>query len=168
MFKSAPAAVPAVEAPDSTSGKLPQVDLIPLSVLALDHPIPAEGWPVFLGRHGIAFTSDDLGRDSIRRGDAKRLMDEYRADQLRKQAVLKVQEQAAIEADQLRRAQIYRGVPVVEGLSGTEALLAAAAADNPHRRISPVEEALGGNRDLVTIRPHSSAPDEWFTEGEAS
>jgi hypothetical protein len=54
-------------------------DLIPLSHLALDLPTPAEGWANFLGRRAIAFVPDDLGRDCVRRQDARRL-DEHREE----------------------------------------------------------------------------------------
>jgi hypothetical protein len=96
------------------------------------------------------------------------LISMYHADEERKALLRQDQERRAIEDDRRRRASIWRGQPVVDGLSGSEALLAAAAADNPFRRVSPVEEALGGNRDVVTIRPHSSVPAEWFPEDEAA
>jgi hypothetical protein len=72
---------------------------IPLSHFALDYPQPPEGWALFLGRHAIKFAPDDLGRDCIRRGDAKRLLDERRAHQLRVAAGARVAEAEAVEAD---------------------------------------------------------------------
>ena len=59
-----------------------QADLVPLSHLELDLPRPAEGWADFLGRRAIAFVPDDLGRDCVRRQDARRLLDEQRAEML--------------------------------------------------------------------------------------
>jgi hypothetical protein len=106
---------------------------------------------VFLGRRGIGFTSDDLGRDSITRGDAKRLLDEHRANVLRKQAVLKVQEQAAVEADQLRRAQIWKGVSadaIPVGVHPATAMLQAAADARPKRR-TPLEDALSNDSAMT-------------------
>ena len=71
---------------------------IPLSHFALDYPQPPKGH-FFLGRHAIKFGPDDLGRDCIRRGDAKRLLDERRAHQLRVAAGARVAEAEAVEAD---------------------------------------------------------------------
>ena len=74
MFKTP---VPDVEsAPDQVLSE----NLIPLSHFELDHPQPPDGWPAFLGRRAIAFVPDDLGRDCIRRRDARRLLDEKRAE----------------------------------------------------------------------------------------
>src|SRR5215213_7228914 len=83
---------------------------IPLSVLALDLPAPSEGWANYLGRRAIAFVPDDLGRDCVRRQDARRLLDERRADELRRRAMARQQEQEAVEADRVRFAQIWKGV----------------------------------------------------------
>ena len=79
MFRASPA----VEIAESTP-EAPADALIPLSHLALDLPQPPEGWGAYLGRRSIPFLPDDLGRDSIRRGDAKRLLDEQRAEEIRK------------------------------------------------------------------------------------
>jgi hypothetical protein len=145
MFKAsapAPAAVPVSEPVE-----VDRDELIPLSHLSLDLPTPPEGWPVYLGRRGVSFTSDDLGRDSVSRGDAKRLLDEARADELRRRAQREVAEQAAVEADQLRRARIWQGVPasaIPEGVSAGDAM-AQAAKDGVPRRRSMVEEAFEGS-----------------------
>ena len=56
-----------------------------------------------------------------------------------------------------------RGIPshlFPEEVHPSAATLQAASLDMP-RRVSPVEEALSGT-DLVTIRRHPSAPDDWF------
>jgi hypothetical protein len=56
------------------SGKelpLSTAELIPLSYFALDFGgVPSEGCALFLGKKGIAFRPDFLGRDSITAGDA--------------------------------------------------------------------------------------------------
>ena len=103
MFKTAPVI-------ESAPGVTVPPDLIPLSVLALDLPRPGEGWADFLGRRAIAFVPDDLGRDCVRRQDARRLLDERRADQLRAAKLRQLAEAEAVEADQRRRALIWKGV----------------------------------------------------------
>ena len=127
---------------------------IPLSHLALDLDVPVEGWASFLGRRGVAIVPDSLRRDCVSHGDALRLLDEQRADQLRRARLQAAQEQQAIADDELRRAGLYKGLPLVDGLSGTEALLAGAVADRPRRR-SMVEEALGG--ETLTYHPMADA-----------
>src|SRR5215212_5338323 len=104
MFRS-----PAVEEVAPTGDTLSD-DLIPLSHLALDLAVPAAGWADFLGRRAITFVPDDLGRDCVRRQDARRLLDEQRADVLRRRAVARQQEQEAVEADRVRRASIWKGL----------------------------------------------------------
>ena len=129
MFKSAPAAVPATEPVEAVRD-----ERIPLSHLGLDVPVSQEGWPVYLGRRGISFGPDAIGRDSISHGDARRLLDEYRADQLRRQAALKVQEAAAVEADQLRLAGIWKGVSADEIPVGVHPALRCCRLRRIHSR----------------------------------
>ena len=45
------------------------------------------------------FVPDDLGRDCVRRQDARRLLDEQRAEMLRAAQRRKAAEAAAVEAD---------------------------------------------------------------------
>jgi hypothetical protein len=85
-------------------------DLIPLSVLRLDLD-PGEPWALFLGRRGIAFRPDRIGRDAVTAGDAQRLIAERREQELRKQRHLKVAEEEAIEADRAWRAALPQGIP---------------------------------------------------------
>ena len=106
MFRT-PAAEPA---PDVSTEATPE-PLIPLSHLALDLPVPPEGWSNFLGRRGIMLRPDDIGRDSIRRSDAQVLLHEQRANELRAAKHRQLAEAEAVEADQLRRALIWKGVP---------------------------------------------------------
>jgi hypothetical protein len=145
MFRAAPAAVPAVDVVPEVTPVVVE-PMVPLSVLSLDLPVPVEGWALFLGKRGVAIVPDDLGRDCVTRGDARRLLDEYTADQLRKQAVLKVQEQAAVEADRVRRAQIWGGLHWTElpdGVHPAAAMLQSAKDAQPKRR-SPLEESFAG------------------------
>ena len=53
-------------------------ELIPLSVLALDHPEPLAGWEPLLQARGIELLTDDLYRPAIRREDARQLAEERR------------------------------------------------------------------------------------------
>jgi hypothetical protein len=151
VFRSAPSAVPAV-AVEPASPVEPD-DLVPLSHLQLDLPQPVEGWPTFLGLRGVVIRPDDLGRDSVSHGDARRLLDERRADELRKQRHLAVVEQEAIEADRLWRASLPRGVPVSgipEGATYGDVVRQAELEALPRRR-SLVEESLGG--DTMVFHP---------------
>jgi hypothetical protein len=115
-------------------------DLIPLSVLRLDLD-PGEPWPLFLGRRGVAVRPDRIGRDAITAGDAQRLIAERRSDELRKRAVLKSQEEEAVEADRLRRAQIWKGVAadlMPDGVAPAAAMLQTARDAQP-KRTTPLE-----------------------------
>jgi hypothetical protein len=135
MFKTTPAAEPVLDV-------TPPADLISLVELSLSLPEPSD-WALFLGRRGISFQSDDLGRDSISRGDAKRLLDEQRANELRIRALHAEREREAVEADQRRRAHIWTGIPAINlppGVSASTAMLAAAEDSQP-RRTSMLQEA---------------------------
>src|SRR5215211_5481355 len=85
-------------------------DLIPLSHLSLDLPAPAEGWPANLSSHGIQVLADDLGRDAISRGDAKRLLTERRENELRQREVIARIELEAEKRDQAFRAALPKGL----------------------------------------------------------
>jgi hypothetical protein len=54
----------------------PLEPLVPLSVIELDLPAPVEGWTSYLASRNIEIVTDDLGRLSISRADAKQLFDE--------------------------------------------------------------------------------------------
>jgi hypothetical protein len=124
----------------------PQDELIPLSHFELDHPRPAEGWENHLGRRAIAFVPDDLGRDCIRRRDARRLLDEQRAHQLQVAARARVAEQEAVEADAAWRASLPRGLQlsaIPEGATYGDVIRQAELDARPRRR-SMLEESLSG------------------------
>ena len=136
------------------------LNLVPLSHFALDHPQPPEGWANFLGRRAIKFLPDDLGRDCIRRQDARRLLDERRADELRAAKHRQVAEAEAVEADRLRMAQIWKGVSADQmpvGATPASVMLAAAKDAQPKRR-TPLEEALS-NDGGITYHSYTQ-PDE--------
>jgi hypothetical protein len=134
---------------------------VPLSVLALDLAEPAEGWPNFLGRRAITTVPDDLGRDSVTRGDARRLLDEKREQELRQAARRRLAEQEAVEDDERRRAQIWKGVPasaLPEGAAPAAVMLQAAKESRP-KRTSVLEESLSGG-GMVFHSLHRPAEDE--------
>ena len=160
MFRTAPNVSPDATPDVGTTVPTSSDDLIPLSHLALDLPVPAEGWADFLGRRAIAFVPDDIGRDSIRRSDAQRLLHEQRANELRVAKLRELAEQEAVEADQLRRAQIWKGlsadaIPV--GVHPAAAMLQSAKDAQPKRR-TPLEEAFSG--ESMTFHAYPSNPDE--------
>ena len=126
-------------------------DLLPISYLELNLPRPAEGWPDFLGRRAIAFVPDDLGRDCVRRQDARRLLDEQRAEMLRAAKRRKVAEAEAVEADQRRRALIWKGVSadaIPVGVHPATAMLQASKDAQP-RRESPLQHALSNTGEMT-------------------
>ena len=154
MFRN----LPDVEHTESNSpraaARVDPSELIPLSVLALDLPVPSEGWANFLGRRAIAFVPDDLGRDCVRRQDARRLLDERRADELRRRAMARQQEQEAVEADRVRFAQIWKGVSadmMPPGVAPAAVMLQSVKDSQPKRR-TPLEEALS-NSETLTYHP---------------
>jgi hypothetical protein len=134
-------------------------NLIPLSYLELDLPAPAD-WSAFLAAREIEITIDDVGRAAITRPDARRLFDEHREHEAKARERAAEVERAAVEADRLRRAQIYKGVPadaVPVGVTPSAAMLQAAHDAQP-RRTSLLEEAFS-NPGQTTI--HSlPRPDE--------
>jgi hypothetical protein len=140
MFKTAPAVEPAPV-------EVEPADLIPLSHFALDHPQPSEGWSNFLGRRGITLRPDDIGRDSIRRSDAQKLLHEQRANELRAAKLRQLAEAEAEEASQRQLAQISKGVPAAalpEGMTPATAMLLGGQDETPRRK-SPVAEMLDGD-----------------------
>jgi hypothetical protein len=157
MFRS-----PVVADPPTDDVADPPEQLLPLSHLALDlGGVPPEGWPSFLGRRSIAVVPDFLGRDAIGCDAARRVLDERRADELRKNALRREQERAAVEADELRLAQIYKGVPadaVPVGVHPSTAMLQAAHDAQP-RRQSLMEEAFS-NSGETTFHPMPDG-DDW-------
>jgi hypothetical protein len=134
---------------------------VPLSELAWDLPEPAEGWPMFLGARGMAIIPDDLGRDCVSRQHARMLLDERREQVLRQAALRRFQEQEAVEADELRRASIWKGLPADSlpvGVSASDAIVAAAKESRP-KRTSVLEDSLSGN-GTVFHSLHQPAEDE--------
>jgi hypothetical protein len=119
---------------------------VPLSHLELDLDRPVEGWPNFLGARAIAIVPDDLGRDSIPRQAARRLLDERREQELKQAALRRLAEQQAVEADQAFRASLPRGAAwydIPAGVHPATAMLQAAKDAEPRRTPSQVEWMFG-------------------------
>jgi hypothetical protein len=154
MFNKTPA--PAIE--PAPAVEVDPVDLIPLSVLALDLSAPVNGWSPFLTVRNIAIVSDDVGRDSITRADARTLIAEKRENEARAQEVARRQEQQAIEADRVRRASIWGGLPwhaLPHGVSAAEAWAQAEKDAQPRRR-SVLEDALSNEGSVIySLGPES-------------
>jgi hypothetical protein len=147
MFRTMPAT-------ESATVEAEPADLIPLSHFALDHPQPVEGWSNFLGRRGITLRPDDIGRDSIRRSDAQMLLHEQRANELRAAKLRQLAEAEAVEADQLRRSQIWKGVSADALPPGVApaAVMLQNDRDAQPKRTTPLEEALS-NSGTLTYHP---------------
>ena len=144
MFGNAPAVQPVSEV-------TPRDELIPLSHFELDHPQPPEGWSNFLGRRGITLRPDHIGRDAISGHDAQVLLHEQRANEIRVAKLRQLQEQLAVEADQLRRAQIWQGIPADHlpvGASPASVMLAATKDAQPKRQ-SVLQHALSNTEEMV-------------------
>ena len=131
---------------------------VPLSHLALDLDVPAEGWAAFLGRRGIAIIPDSLG-DSIGHGAARRLLDERREAQVRAARKRAVIEQELVEADRQRRSQLWQGVPADRLPPGVApaAVMLQASRDSPPRRTSVLQEALS-RTDTLTFHSLAENP----------
>jgi hypothetical protein len=110
--------------------------LIPLSVLALDLPVPGEGWSIHLHSRGVEIVTDDHGRASVAPGDARRLFAECREAEARSREHAAAVEGQAIEQDRLRRAQLGRGVPasmIPAGMAPAAAMFAAELDSQTYR-----------------------------------
>jgi hypothetical protein len=137
----------------------PCEQLVPLSVLELDLTAPVEGWSNFLADRGISITIDDIGRASVSRSDARQLLTEQREAEVRRREKAAELERQAIEADQLRQAQIWKGVPaglIPADVHPATAMLHAARDAARPRRESVLQHALS-NSDGMTF--HSYGPD---------
>jgi hypothetical protein len=151
MFKTAPVTEDVL---DMTTDPVP----IPLSVLELDLPTPVTGWLIELDRRGIKVLTDDIGRLAISRADARLLIAEQRADEVRKREVAARQEAAAVAADRAFRAALPKGLPWYElpdGVSPAEAWQAAELAAQPKRE-SVLQHALANSGEMTY---HSLAPE---------
>jgi hypothetical protein len=134
MFRGDPVTEPA---PDVVAS--PPSEPVPLSVLELDLAAPPFGWLIELDRRHIPIILDDLGRRAISRDDAKMLLAEAAEAEAEKARRRKLAEAQAVADDQLRRAQIWPGVPadhMPPGVPPAAAMLQTArdASRNGRRR----------------------------------
>jgi hypothetical protein len=132
--------------------------LIPLSVLELDLAAPPLVWNVYLAGRGIAVVDDDIGRPAVARANARMLVAEQGEAEARGREKAAELERQTIEADQLRQAQIWKGVAadrIPDGLDPATAMLAAAHDARP-RRTSLSQEALAG--ESLTFHSFGSTP----------
>ena len=125
------------------------LDLIPLSHNGLELDTPPNGWVLHLERRGIAVLTDDIGRRAISRSDAKQLLDEKHANEVRQAKLRALQEQEMVEADQRFRASLGQGVPadlIPAGSTYMEAVVAAQLDAQPYRprRSTVAEDLLSG------------------------
>jgi hypothetical protein len=148
----------AIDAPAEPQAAEP----VPLSVLALDLvDAPASGWTVWLAERGISIAFDDIGRPSIARTDAKRLLDDQRQAELRRQDQLVRLEAAAVEQDRAWRASLPKGVAwheVPPGVPPVVAMTEAAKAEQP-RRTPTRNEWLFGEVDDTMVYHEFPAED---------
>jgi hypothetical protein len=138
VFRTAPVVESAPEVPAEPP--------VPLSLLALDLPEPPVGWVAYLNAKGVEVVTDDLGRASVGRTDARQLFVEHRAAEAVKAEKRAAAERAAVEQDRQRRASIWGGVPadaIPPGVAPAAAMLQAAVGSRPRRR-SVLEDALAG------------------------
>jgi hypothetical protein len=154
MFRNtAPVAAPAEVERDCAHGHNAD-PVVPLSVLALDlDSAPAEGWASYLADHGIAIAFDDLGRRCISREDARKLLEQQRLHEIRKQDLMARAEERAIEADELRRSRMFRGIradAVPAGMTAAEYMMVGDPDLGP-RRPSAVASFLDG--DEMVLHP---------------
>jgi hypothetical protein len=126
-------------------------DLVPLSHLSLDLPAPAEGWPAYLSSRDIAVVTDDLGRQAVSRGDARRLFAEQREGEARKREAMARIEQQAEAKDREFRSSLWQGLPseyLPPGASPAAVMLQAAKDARP-RRTTPLQHALQNSGELI-------------------
>jgi hypothetical protein len=153
MFRSTDTATPP---PDVDTAE----PLVPLSVLSLDLPEPPIGWLAYLSSRDIAVVEDSIGRSAVASADARLLISEHRADEVRKAELRAESEKRAVEADQRFRAQLSGGVAIPAGMSYGEAAKAAEldAQSYRPRRTSLVEDLL--SNDGITFHSIQHEADE--------
>ena len=126
---------------------------VPLSHLVLDlDQEPVAGWPSYLADRGVELVLDDIGRPAVSRDAARALLAEKREDEQRRREVVARQEQRLIEADEERRAQIWRGVPadrVPADVHPATAMLQSAKDAARPRRESVLQHALSNSEGIT-------------------
>lgn len=128
-------------------------------VHACTRPEPVQGWQITLEARGIEVVEDDLLRPSIRREDARRLVQERREWE-RSSA-----EEARRRQESLEGPPVPAGIPAQEGSTPFEAMVAADASyaspqaefgGRPRPRL--LEEAIeAGARQQAAARAETAA-----------
>lgn len=134
--------------------------LIPISVVALDLPAPATGWPAWLADRHITVIRDDVGMKCISRGDARQLFADHLEDEARANRLRAEVERQAIEQDQQFRAQIAAGIPVDAvpvGMTAAELMMASDPMGEGSRRESVLEHALAHQDGAIVYHPIGDA-----------
>jgi hypothetical protein len=100
----------------------------------------------------IRIVDDDLGRPSISRSDARRLLTQKREAEQKARELAEVNERQAIEADRQWRAALPRGAAwweVPDGVHPATAMLQQAKDAQPRRTPSQVEWMFGETDTMV-------------------
>jgi hypothetical protein len=139
---------------------------VPISVLSLDlaEP-PVGGWAAYLKGRGIEVVTDDIGRESVSRSDARMLLAEQAEAEVRKREIMERNEQRMAAADQAWRAGLHKGVPwyrLPDGMSPGEAMAFAEAEANRHKSTweSLMEAELTGSPNSMVYQPFPNDADE--------
>jgi hypothetical protein len=132
--------------------------LIPLSVLALDHPAPALGWDAEMARRGIPVELDDIGRPCIGRDSARALLAERREQQEAAARHREEVEQRAIEADRRFRARLRPGVPASLIPAGVAPARALMEAEQDAEARSLLDAMLDGTGDTMIYHSLADEP----------
>ena len=135
------------------------VNCFPLA-LDLAEP-PVGGWVAYLKGRGIEVLTDDVGRASVSRSDARQLLDEKREAEIRRQEAAERQERQFIAADQAWREQLSPGIPWWEfpdGVSPQQAWAQVARDEAPRRR-TLLEDKLAGEEGTMVYHSLASTPD---------
>jgi hypothetical protein len=139
----------AEEAAASDAAAEPQAaEPVPLSVLALDLVDVPSGWTVWLAERGIAVVFDDIGRPSVAREDARKLLEQQRQAEIRRQDHAHRQEAAAVEKDRAFRASLPKGIhwsDIPPGMTMGEYLAANDPDRQRGRRRTPLQDALSND-----------------------
>jgi hypothetical protein len=156
MFRSTDAATAA-----PTHGDVdPTEPFVPLSQLALGLAAPVEGWAAYLTGRNIEIVEDDVGREAISRSAAKGLIAEECEREAFRREKAAAAEKLAVEADERRRASIWRGLPseyLPVGVAPAAAMLQSARDSRP-KRTTPLQEALAG--ESLTYHPLAQTDEE--------
>jgi hypothetical protein len=142
---------------------VPSEQLVPLVELELSLDAPAQGWAAHLAARDIEIVTDDIGRPSITRSEARQLIAERAAAEERRAELLRRADEQAEEFDRAWRRSIGAGIPadlIPAGMTYAEAALSAELDGVGYRpRASVVADAFGAPDSLV-FHPLTGEVDE--------